>query len=387
MTTMDEWLTHLIDFLSINTSNPPGRNYGKAIKFLAPLCLKAGLEIETVRIPKEIIPGRTNLLAHRRSPGKPRLLAYSHIDVVPADEGWKPFEPRIKEGRIFGRGVADMKGCIIAFLAAAHAVKDQPWSWDATLMVTTDEETNQKAQLEYLMRERIDGLRGATLLDLDSAFGYVSIGGLGHVAADVTTHGVSVHSGISHTGINAIEKATAILNALMELKKKVESRFSKVPTNPEIGIKTMQSKLNINVIEGGLKRNIVPDGCRIEIDRRLVPEETIEDARRELEETLAPLKKDIDFTLEFIHATPGYGAVSESAEKMGRCLEKVTGSGKLYAIMGSGDLLATVAEHGWQVVGCGVGRERESNFHGRDENARIEDIKAMSKAIELFLTT
>jgi succinyl-diaminopimelate desuccinylase len=232
---MDKWIKRLMKFIAIDTTNPPGRNYREAVDFLSPLCRRAGFGIQRVSIPKRIDGGRTNLLAHRRSPRKPRLLVYSHVDVVPADGDWKPFEPRIRNGRLYGRGTADMKGCIMAFLAASRAVRDREWAWDTTLMVTTDEETNQFEQLEYLFEKKLDRVRGATFLDLDSAFGYVSIGGLGHMSVRITVSGKSVHSGISHTGTNAVEKAVPVLNALRKLKKKVESRLSRIPTHPPKG--------------------------------------------------------------------------------------------------------------------------------------------------------
>jgi succinyl-diaminopimelate desuccinylase len=373
--------------IAIDTTNPPGINYREAVDFLAPLCRRAGYTVQRVNIPKRIDGGRLNLLAHRRSRRKPRLLVYSHVDVVPADDDWKPFEPRIRNGRMVGRGTADMKGCIMAFLAASRAVKEREWAWDTTLMVTTDEETNQFEQLEYLFEKKLDGVQGATFLDLDSAFGYVSIGGLGHMSVRITVRGRSVHSGISHTGVNAVERAVPVLQALQELKKRVESRFSGIPTHPATGIRRMQAKLNINMIHGGLKVNIVPDTCVIEVDRRLIPEENLRDARKELLSTLKPLGREVDLKIDIVHEMPGYGKVSEAALRLAECHREVMGSGDLFGTMGSGDMLTMAHRYNWQIAGCGVGREGESNLHGRDENMRLKDFERMKSILELFLVT
>lgn len=382
---MDKWIEKLIEFIKIDTTNPPGRNYREGIDFLEPLFEDVGFVTEKIKIPPKIAKDRVNLLAHRRNPGKPRLLVYSHIDVVPADSDWEPFKPKIVEGKIFGRGVADMKGSLIAFLMAADSLKDKAWPWDATVMVTTDEETNQKRQLLYLLEKKIDGVKGAVFLGLDSTFGYVSIGGLGHINVKIVVLGKSVHSGISHLGVNAVEKSVLVLNSLMGLKKRVESRFSKIPVNPDLKIRTMQAKLNIDKINGGLKINIVPDKCVLEVDRRLLPEEKVSQAKQEIERALWPLKEKVNFRLEFIHSMKGYGKVSPAARRLAKCVEKVLGKGNLYGVMGSGDLLTLASDFDWEFVGCGVGRDKESNIHGREENARVEDILKLKDILCLFL--
>jgi len=154
-----KWLKRLLELVALDTTNPPGRNYRQAMEMLAPWCQEVGLEVDWVQIPEKIAENRVNLLAHRRNSDKPRLLVYSHIDVVPADDDWQPFKPRIVDGKIYGRGVADMKGSLIAFLAAAEAVKDQELPWDLTLMITTDEETNQKNNLNISWKKRLIELK------------------------------------------------------------------------------------------------------------------------------------------------------------------------------------------------------------------------------------
>jgi len=382
---MDFWIKTLLDLVSIDNTNPPGKNYAQTIKFLKPFFEKAGFKTEMIKIPSSIAKERVNLLAHQRNPGKPRLLVYAYIDVVPADKDWQPFTPKIKDGKIFGRGVADMKGSLIAFLMAVEKIKGGIKNWDTTVMVTTDEEVNQKEQIVYLFKEKINQIKGAVFLNLDSTFGYASIGGLGHLSIKITVKGKSVHSAISHLGVNAVEESIPILDELFKLKRKIESRFSKIPVNPDLGIDFMQSKLNINRIDGGLKINIVPDKCEIEVDRRLIPEEKISQAKEEILRTLEPLKSKIDFQVEFVHEMSGYGQISPAAEKMAECIKKVLGCSGLYAVMGSGDLLAMAKKFNWQFVGCGVGRDKESNIHGRDENIQIKDLYSLAEILALFL--
>src|SRR4030042_892844 len=220
----------LKEIISIDTSVShelnPSLNYLKTIDYLEPLFGEVGFETQRVLIPGEHAEGRKgriNLLAHRRNPGKPRLIFYTHIDTVPA-QGWDAFTPRVDQEKIYGRGAADMKGAIAA---------------------------------------------------------------LGVVQMDIRVKGRSVHSGVSHLGESAVEKAVPVLNALLDLKKKVTQRRSGVPVHPATGLTVMEPRLNINMIRGGLKVNIVPDECIISVDRRLIPEENVEEAERELLQTLS----------------------------------------------------------------------------------------------------
>ena len=138
-----DYVKVLEELISIDTSVPPGLNYEKVMDYLEPLFSQAGCETQKVHIPKEHCDGnegRVNLLAHRRNPGRPRLIFYAHVDVVPA-AGWPAFTPRVADGKIYGRGTAD-KGAIPALLLAPEAVR-QIMKYDVSIMRTTDEEVGR----------------------------------------------------------------------------------------------------------------------------------------------------------------------------------------------------------------------------------------------------
>ncbi|MCX6013887.1 MAG: M20/M25/M40 family metallo-hydrolase, partial [Chloroflexi bacterium] len=142
------------DIISINTTAPPGLNYKEAIDYLEPLFKQLGCDTQKISIPPQYADGkndRWSLLAHNRHPGKPRLILYGHIDVVPA-EGWDAFVPREESGKIFGRGAADMKGAITAILLGIQEVKEKSLKYDLSIMITTDEEIGQAGQIRYLAR-------------------------------------------------------------------------------------------------------------------------------------------------------------------------------------------------------------------------------------------
>lgn len=382
-----DYIQILKDLISFDTSMPPGKHYVEAMNYLEPLFRRVGFQTEKVMIPMEEAEGREgrmNLTCHRREAGKPRLIFYAHIDVVPA-QGWEAFKPRVENGRIYGRGASDMKGAIPALLLALERCQNQPINYDTSVMITTDEEYSQASQLRYVSRF-MQPLKGAHFFDLDSSFAYVSIAGLGTLQLDIRVKGKSVHSAMSHLGENAVEKAVPLLNALMDLKKRVVQKESKVPAHPSTGLDRMVARLNINMVHGGLKDNIVPDLCSISIDRRLIPEENIADARKEIMDTLSAVpdvKWEIEREFSIPTVPPSYGPL---IDKLAGITQQVIGEDGKYGEMGSGDLSSIVVnEWGGKDFGLGVTRA-ENNIHGNNEFVYQKDIEDLAEIIYRFLT-
>jgi succinyl-diaminopimelate desuccinylase len=381
-----KYLEVLKDLISIDTTVPPGSNYDKAIAYLEPLFKELGFDTRRLIIPAQYAEGRegrVNLVCHRREKGKPRLIFYGHIDVVPA-EGWDAFKPRVENGKVYGRGSADMKGSIVALLLAMESLKGKRLNFDVSVMVTTDEEFSQASQIQYL-RQYLEPVSGAYFLNLDSSFGYVSIAGLGALQLDIKVTGKSVHSGLSHLGENAIEKASPLIQALLDLKYKVEQRKSNVPTHPDTKLSRMEGRLNINMIKGGIKTNIVPDECLISVDRRLIPEENLEDAKKELLDTLASVR-GVTWQVERVYSIPTVPPASDPAiDRLARIIGDTVGEANKFGEMGSGDLSHIVATWGCKAFGLGVIRP-ECNIHGKEEFVYLQDIEDVAKIIACFLS-
>jgi succinyl-diaminopimelate desuccinylase len=378
-----EVLKHLI---SIDTTVPPGLNYDKAIGYLEPLFKESGFDTQKLTIPAEHAEGRTgrvNLVCHRRDKGKPRLIFYGHIDVVPA-EGWDAFKPRVENGKVYGRGAADMKGSIVALLGAMQSLKGKRLNFDISVMVTTDEEYSQTTQIGYL-KQYLEPVSGAYFFSLDSSFGFVSIAGLGALHVEIKVTGRSVHSGLSHLGENAIEKASLLIQALMDLKHRVEQRKSSVPTHPDTKLNRMEGRLNINMIKGGIKMNIVPDECLISVDRRLIPEENLDDAKKELLDTLASVR-GVTWQVERLHGIPTVPPADDPiVDRLADIIRDTIGEGNKFGEMGSGDLSHIVATWGCKAFGLGVIRP-ECNIHGREEFVYLRDIEDVAKILARFLS-
>jgi len=382
-----DYVKILKDLIAIDTTVPPGHNYETAIDYLVPLFRQVGMQVEKIVIPPseaEGREGRVNLIGRIPASGKPRLIFYGHIDVVPA-QGWDAFVPRVAEGKIFGRGSADMKGAIPGLLMALEKAQGRSLNYDITTIITTDEESSQNSQLRYLSRF-IQPLKGAYFFNLDSNAGYISISNLGALHMDIQVKGKSVHSGLSHLGENAVEAAIPLLAALIKLKRKVTRKKSRVPAYPQTGLSYMVPRLNVNMVHGGLKVNIIPDECVISIDRRLIPEENMEQARQEIIDALSAVPQvrwEIAGEVKIPVPPP---CEDPLIDKLAGILKDVTGSTGKYGEMGSGDLPNIVVnEWGGHEFGLGVIRT-ESHIHGKDEFVYQKDIEDLAEVIYRFLT-
>ncbi len=375
----------LKDLISIDTTVPPGRNYEKIMDYLAPLFKNAGCEVEKVPVPREYAggdEGRFNLIAYRRDPGKPRLIMYTHADVVPVD-GWDGFTPRIEGGRVFGRGASDDKGNIVALLMALEKLKGQPLRWDVSCIVTVDEEVGHAAADEIrFIRRYLEPVKGAYFLALDGGFGYALVATLGILAMEITVHGKSVHQGRAYLGENAVENAIKLCQPLMKLGEEIIKRKSRIPAAPEFGIDKMQGNLSVTMMHGGIKVNIVPDECIISIARRIIPEESIEKCK---EEILAALRTvpNVRWEEKTILYSPTFPDTYDDpvANELAGIIKDVTGKTGKYGQMGSLPTDPVALEWGAKIVSMGVGRVAENNAHGKNESVYPKDIESVAEVI------
>ena len=223
------------------------------------------------------------------------------------------------------------------------------------------------------------------MLCMDGFSDDIAIGSNGVINWEIEVHGKSSHSGSSFLGVIAIEKALPVMESLMALKKDVQSKRSLLPASSalaSLGIKNLMPILNITVIEGGIKENIVPDSCIIRGDRRVIPEEEMEVAMAEIERTV---KIDgIDLNLRFF---PGYPPMSVNPDHhwVTEVREAVQrGMGFLPKLSGAqGSLDQAYATDKTNIPTCvyGVGRQLESNIHGTNENARLSDLEGFARFI------
>jgi acetylornithine deacetylase len=283
------------DLVRFPSVTPPGTEEAIA-GFLAERFRSRGLVAEL----QEVAPGRFNAIG-RLGPagGRPHLVLNGHLDVMPAGDGWSlpPFEPTLREGRLYGRGSADMKGGLAALICAVDAVAAArvPLTGTITLAAVADEEGYQAGTRRFVesagpadfgIVAEPTSLRPATAQK-------------GDVYLEVTTRGRSAHASVPEAGHNAIEDMGLILAGLEELRV----AFGRRSAHPLLGRPT----LSVGTISGGTVTPVVPDHCRITIDRRVLPGEDMSALAGEVEELIARLRAShprLDATVRVLWAFP-----------------------------------------------------------------------------------
>jgi len=213
---------------------------------------------------QEVFPGRPNIIA--RLPGRDssrRVILEAHMDTV-TTQGMSipPFEPRIEEGKMFGRGSCDTKAGLAAMMHAIASVHDegiQP-PCEIWMAAVVDEEFSYRGVVKLCEGLTADAALVAEPTDLRAV-----IASKGVLRWRMVSRGQAAHSGKPHLGVNAINHMARVVLALEEDHRRLASQI-----HPLLGPATC----NVGIIHGGAQVNFVPDTCAIEIDRRLLPGET-----------------------------------------------------------------------------------------------------------------
>ncbi|MCV9947589.1 M20 family metallopeptidase [Rhizobium sp. BT-175] len=252
---MSKVLDLAVALMAIDTCNPPG-NEKQAADFIAAMLDTAGFTVQR----QEFAPGRTNLIALKRSSRMAPVLAFTgHLDTVPlgtAEWGRPPFGGKISGGKLYGRGSSDMKAGVAAFVIAAidMAALDR----DTALVITAGEERGCEGALA-MARDGIALPEVAGWIVAEPTANKVALGHKGALFSYLHFSGKSAHSSRPDLGVNAIYKACAAALALRDMQFEM--------SHPVLGAPTV----NVGLIEGGHAPNAVPDRAKLHVDVRTIP--------------------------------------------------------------------------------------------------------------------
>ncbi len=247
--------------------------------YIYDLFRREGIETELI----EVMPGRCNVTARLPgSEGGKSLMLSGHLDTVPVYDMEDPFSGEILEGRLHGRGSCDMKGPLAAMIAAVIGIHRSNVSLKGDLIFVglIDEEEKGKG-VEHLVRNGplADATVNGEPTGMQPAIGHK---GLEWIKIEVL--GKKVHGGRMDEGINAIVMASRIIERIHdEYVPKLNQR-----KHPILGYPT----INVGKIQGGDQPSTVPGSCTIEIDRRWVPEESLNQVYQELQEIIRDVQKE-----------------------------------------------------------------------------------------------
>ena len=280
----DELVEVCRQLVRINSVNPPGAE-SEIAEFVAQYLRKAGLEAEIVQHTLQ----RASVLARIRGSGElPGVLFSAHLDTVPVGvEKWNhdPFAGELSEGKIWGRGAADMKGGLAAVMLAAKALAQARLTLrgDVILALTADEEVNGLGAIALSERRDLQPLQA--ILVAEPSGNEIFIAEKGILWLEIVTRGKTAHGSMPELGRNAVMMMVKLLAELEKLSVPFEP-------HPLLG----GFSLSVNSVSGGIKANVVPDYCIATVDMRTVPGQDHADIFRQIEALIADLaRRDPEF--------------------------------------------------------------------------------------------
>jgi len=383
----DEEVKFLQELVKVPTDTPPGNNAPHAER-TAELLKPFGFDAEKHAVPAEEakaygLQSITNLIVRRKYNEGITVALNAHGDVVPPGEGWShnPYGGDIVDGKLYARAAAVSKSDFASYTFAVRALESLKANLKGgvELHFTYDEEFGGELGPGWLLKNKLTKPDYA----LAAGFSYqVVTAHNGCLQMEVTVHGKMAHAAIPDTGIDALQGAVTILNALYEQNKLYKSITSKVD-----GIK--HPYLNVGRIEGGTNTNVVPGKVVLKLDRRMIPEENPDqveaDVRRVIAEAAAKypgITVDIKRLLraDALKPMPGNAPLVSALQKHGETVfgEPIPTSGtplytdvRLYGAMGVPSA----------IYGAGPRTVLESNAKRADEHLVLEDLRKATKVV------
>ncbi|MFY3680027.1 M20 family metallopeptidase [Achromobacter xylosoxidans] len=384
----DEEVRFLQELVRVPTDTPPGNNAPHAVR-TAELLRGFGLQAESHPVPADEVRAYgmesiTNLIVRREyGAGGRRVALNAHGDVVPPGDGWEhdPYGAQIEDGCLYGRAAAVSKSDFASFTFALRALEAvaRPSQGAVELHFTYDEEFGGLLGPGWLLRQ---GLTKPDLL-IAAGFSYeVVTAHNGCLQMEVTVHGKMAHAAIPATGVDALQGAVAIMNALYAQN----ARYREITSRVE-GIS--HPYLNIGRIEGGTNTNVVPGKVVFKLDRRMIPEENAAeveaDIRRIIGEAAAAtpgIRVEIKRLLlaNAMRPLPGNQPLVDAIRRHGQELfgESIPAMGtplytdvRLYAEAGIPGV----------IYGAGPRTVLESHAKRNDERVVLEDLRRATKVI------
>ncbi|PYV93694.1 MAG: acetylornithine deacetylase [Acidobacteria bacterium] len=288
-------LNLLADLISINSINPafatgaPGE--GKIGQYVSDFFKRHKIRCQR----HEVLPGRFNVIGQVPGRDPNRCLIFdAHLDTVSV-QGMSidPFEPKIQDNNMFGRGSCDTKAGMAGMLMALQRVSQSDVRPPTNIWVTaTIDEEHSFQGIRYLVNQ---GIRAAGAVIAEPTQLETIISHKGCVRWKISTQGRSAHSAKPQLGINAITQMARLIGAI---ETRIVPHYEK-RKHPMLGSPT----INIGVIQGGIQVNLVPDSCEIQIDRRTLPGESSLDVLTDFEELVRELEKE-DANFKAVIETP-----------------------------------------------------------------------------------
>lgn len=381
-----EDMAALLDALvRVPTENPPGRELGRCAVVLRDALERMGFSPELIELaPTGTLEGPAIV---RGTVGSGAQLVYyhGHFDVVPA-QNRSQFEPQRRDGKIIGRGTADMKGGLVSMLYGAAAASELGLLDDRRVVFhfVCDEETGSTAGSGHLRTADLIDPDAVAMLTAEPTGGVIWHASRGAITLRVQTSGREAHVGYVHEGVNAFEHMLRIAEPLTALSHELLNKRTSFPVESE------QAAGSMLVVGGqagaGAGFNVVPGSAWFSVDRRFNPEEKLDQELARLtgmiEEAANAAGAHVD--IDVLQAQPSASTDQDhpAARTLARCVEAVEGAGAAF------QLCPGVLDTRWYsqlgIPSFAYGGGRLDISHGPDEHIEESAMRRCAAVYALF---
>jgi succinyl-diaminopimelate desuccinylase len=380
MTTLDEVTGLLSDLVSIPSVNPafrtdvdPSGIFGEQAKaeYVLSWLTDAGIPARL----QPVLPDRPNVVATVQGrDGRKTLMLECHLDTVQVTGMDAPFTPRLRDGRLHGRGAVDDGGCVVAMMLAMRALQHNPPACTIVLLAAMDEEFQYRGVAHYLDHggQADGGIAGEpTGLRIVSAC-------KGCVRWRIEVIGRAAHSSEPWRGIDAIAIAADLLAHLRTtLTPRLAARH-----HPLVGSPT----LICSMIEGGQGPNTIAGSCVLTFDRRTIPGESGIDAWRDVEAETARFAETIIDGARIITHPPFIDSISMAADETAEIVQvalaqcRADGLSAVVKGVGFGSDASKMDSAGIPTIVFGPGSIEQA--HTADEYVAVAEVVQAARMIE-----
>jgi acetylornithine deacetylase len=305
----EELVASLVAIESVNPDLVPGgAGEARIADFVADRLRDAGLEVEL----DEAAPGRPSVIAVAPGTGGgSSLMLNAHLDTVGVEGMERPFEPVVRDGRLYGRGAYDMKAGLAACMLAAERLRSERLAGDVIVTAVADEEYASIGVQSVLKRRRTD----AAIVTEPTAL-RVCVAHKGFMWAEVETSGRAAHGSRPAEGQDAITRMAPALTRLAELQSALDS----APGHELVG----PGSVHASLIHGGQELSSYPARCLLSLERRTIPGETAEDVRSECDALVEGID-GAEARLGLVREPFSVDPDAEVVQAVARAAEAVTG--------------------------------------------------------------
>jgi succinyl-diaminopimelate desuccinylase len=388
----NEIVSLLQKMIQIPSENPPG-NYEQICNFLEKELNSLGFEVQVVDVPEEetrklnLPTPRKNVIAVMKGNGGGKNLIFnSHLDTVPVGDlqqwTYPPFSGTIANGKVYGRGATDSKGRLTSYIMAAVALKKSgiPFNGDIVIAATCDEETGGVLGAGYVTGQR---LVSGDMVVVEGYSNHIVRAMAGVLQLRIKSTGRPAHAAFKWKGINAVEKMAKVILELTNLQEQLKHQPSEIE-----GMK--YTTVNVGVINGGTKVNVVPGTCEIEVDFRVIPEQSLDDIYNRVSTMIERLQmEDPEMNIQ-VERVPDFQTNPTVTEANSPLIEELQSAIRevrettipVVGMLGQSDTRWFI-QNGIPGINFGPGTNN-NNLHGYDEFMEIEDLIQTTKILTVL---